>query len=331
MNNPIENKTIKDILRPPIIPERNKAFFLSILIFGMLWLIIGLIFQNRVMMVTLLILLLFPLILLLRLFWYFTRWVIICEEKLIINDYSFTSYPAYDMHQEICFEDIDYVYYAEKEYRLLRNYRHKLRKYKIHANEMDYRKENLVDKYKVPTEVINKFECNLQNALDDYTATGILMSLETILDKYAIPKVDKKKILKELKITHNFDFEKVTSLLSPFHISLEELDDLKDEFSNADVKIVSPFLLTELNVEQVEKSENSGNNISVIVSVNKTIVLSNRDGTKKVYLSFFHSLRRADWQKLIHVINQNKSTVKYLMTRRSYENISDPNFKPGCG
>jgi hypothetical protein len=61
------------------------------------------------------------------------------------------------------------------------------------------------------------------------------------------------------------------------------------------------------------------------------MVFSNIDGTKKVYLKNFHSLTRVDWQKLINTINQNKPNIGYLMSRRSYENISDPSFEPGCG
>ena len=63
---------------------------------------------------------------------------------------------------------------------------------------MDYRKENLIKKYKVPNEVINSFEHSPQKALNDYTATGVLMALENILDKYKIPREEKKKIIKAL-------------------------------------------------------------------------------------------------------------------------------------
>jgi hypothetical protein len=332
MNNLIDNEIVKEVLKPEIIPERNKTLSIFVCAIGVTCVIMGLIIRYPDLVMISLILLLIPAIFLLfHLFWHFTWSVSVYDKKLIINDYAFNFYLTYDGRQEISFEDIDYIYYLEKEYSLLKNYRHKLLKYNIPKKEMDYRKENLIKKYKVPNEVINSFEHSSQKTLNDYTATGVLMALENILDKYKILREEKKKIIKALKTTDNFNFEHTRNLLSAYSISSEDLNNLKDEISNCDVNILTPFLLTKLKITKVERMENQGRNIGAMASVNNTLVFSNRDGMKKVYLRCFHSLSRTNWHKLIHIINQNKFNVKYLMTSQYYRNISDPNFKPGCG
>lgn len=335
--NSINEGIINEILKPEN-PFRGNGgkFFIFVIVVVAACIASGLVFKNIDMVI-------FPLVILLallaiiaiplsvRLYRHFAWSVFIYDKKLVVKDFSFNYYLANETWQDISFEDIDYIYYLEKEYNLLQNYRHKLEKYKISKKEMDYRKENLVKKYAVPDKFIEAFEHSSQKTLNDYMATGVLMAVDKIADKYNIPKIEKKAIVKDLKETDDFDSEYIRRLFSAYNISSEDLDSLKDECSDCDVNVISPFLITKLKVACAKNKENSRGGIGVAVSINLTLVFSNKDGTKKVYLEHFHSLSRANWQKLIHIINGNKSGVKYLMSKQSYRNISDPNFKPGCG
>ena len=251
------------------------------------------------------------------------------DAKLVVKTFSFDSLLRIPARQEILFKDVDCIFYLEKEYNLLKIYRHKLREYKIPRGENDYRKENLVQKYGVPAHTIETFERSSQKGLNDYAATGILMSLDEILSRSKVPKDEKKQILKQLKNTDDFDFEHVSRLLSPYAIDREDIDNLKDSFSDLDDNILPPFLITRLSIAGLERAERGRSGMFVVASMNNVLVLSNLDGSKKVYLKRFHSLSRADWQKLIQTINEKKHGIKFLMPKLNCRNITDPDFKPG--
>ncbi len=162
----------------------------------------------------------------------------------------------------------------------------------------------------MPTHTIETFEHSSKKELNDYTATGVLMSLEEILGRYEVPKAEKKQILKELKNADSFNFERVSRLLSPYSINREDLENLKDSLSDLDDNFLTPFLVTRLFVAGIERTQR-GRGGGATPSINVVLVLSNSDGTKKVYLTGFHSLSRADWQKLIQTINEKKHGIKY--------------------
>ena len=142
--NLINYETVKEILKPEIIPfrENGRKFFNFAISAEIVFIALGLFLQRpNLVIIAIIILLVFPgMPLLFGLFSHFARSVIILDKKLVIMDYSFNYYLMAGTHQEISFEDIDYIYYLDKEYSLLKNYRRKLQKYKISKNEMDYRK-----------------------------------------------------------------------------------------------------------------------------------------------------------------------------------------------
>jgi len=260
---------------------------------------------------------------------YFSWSVFVYDTKLVIRDYSLDSLLRIPFRQEILFTDIDCIYYLEKEYNLLLNYRHKLEKYKVARMEMDYRRDNLVQKYGVPTHVIDAFEHGSQKILNDNTATEVLMAVEEILDLYKVKKDKKKQLINNLKKMDNFNFNHVAQLLSPHAITQSDLDNLKDLFSGLDTEVTTPFLTTKLAIAGLEKRDRRLRGISLVARINVTLVFSSEDGSKKIYLKLFHKLSRADWQKLIHIINEKNPRVRYLMSRQYYRNISDPDFRPG--
>jgi hypothetical protein len=253
---------------------------------------------------------------------YFSSSVFVHDTKLVIKDYSLDSLLGIPFRQEILFTEIDFIYYLEEEFNLLLNYRHKLEKYEVARIEMDYRRENLVQRYGVPTHVIDAFEHSSQKILNDNTATEVLMAVEEILDRYKVQKGEKKQIIKNLKKTDNFDFEYVAQLLSPHAITQSDLDNLKDLFSNLEPDILTPFLTTKLAVAKLEKRARRHRGVPPAVRTNIVLVLSSGDGSGKIYLKHFHGLSRANWQKLIHIINEKKPGIRYLMSRLNYRNIS---------
>ena len=260
---------------------------------------------------------------------YFSSSVFVHDTKLVIKDYSLDSLLGIPFRQEILFTEIDFIYYLEEEFNLLLNYRHKLEKYEVARIEMDYRRENLVQRYGVPTHVIDAFEHSSQKILNDNTATEVLMAVEEILGRYKVQKDKKKQIIKNLKKTDDFNFDHVAQLLSPHAITQSDLDNLKDLFSDLDTGVATPFLTTKLAIARLERRARGHRGISPGVRINVTLVFSSEDGSKKIYLKLFHGLSRANWQKLIHIINEKKPGVRYLMSRQYYRNISDPDFRPG--
>jgi len=114
-------------------------------------------------------------------------------------------------------------------------------------------------------------------------------------------------------------------------VSFRNWHNIKDQFSDLDADVLTPFLTTKLAVAQLMFRERGRGGAVAIARMNSMLVLSDQNGFKKAYLKRFHHLSRADWQKLIHIINDKKPDIKYLMARQSYRNISDPEFRPGCG
>lgn len=344
MNNSIQDEQVREILRPTLFRGSKTALFYFLLFVVAIYVTIEFVFLKELWTASIsqfLICWIAPLILIIiwSLVSRFSSSMCVCDTKLIIKDYSPDSFLRVPfqllqipLRQEIFFKEIDCIFYLEKEYNLLLNYRDRLEKYRIARREMDYRRGHLVQKYGVPTQVIDAFERSSGKALNDYTATGVIMAVEEILDRYKIQKDEKKKIIKELKKTDDFDFAHVAGLLSPHAIAKSDLDNLKDTFSDLDTDALTPFLTTRLAVASLEWQESRRRGgAGLAARINAVVVLSNQDGSKKVYLKRFHSLSRADWQKLIHIINKKKPGIRYLMSRQSYRNISDPDFRPGRG
>jgi hypothetical protein len=334
MSNQIPDEPIRDILRPTLFRGSKVALFYLLLIACAIY--ISVLIYLKDMWVGssathfLCVWLTFPTIVTVGCIMSRYSWTIyVFDTKLVVQTYLPDYLLKAPFRQEIAFSEIDFIYYLRKEYDLILNYRDRLKKFKIHRNEMDYQKKNLIEQYGVLPQVIESFEKSSQKALSDDTATKVLMVIEGILVRSEIQKGTKKEILKDLKKTDDFTFEHVSKSLSPYEITQNDLDEIKDAFSDLDVEITTPFLVTKYLVAKAKGNQRTRGELATIIQINNTLVLSNKQGDKKVYLKRFHSLSRSNWQKLIHIINEKKSGARYLMSRQSYRNISDPDFKPG--
>ncbi|MHC4203168.1 MAG: hypothetical protein ACYSTT_00845 [Planctomycetota bacterium] len=221
----------------------------------------------------------------------------------------------------MAYTDITYIYYLGKEINLLTNLRNKLKKFNLLPKENDYTKENLVAKYAVPAEEIEKFEKSSQNLLNNYTATAILMKLDDIYKKYNIRKKTAASISRELKNDENLNYEYLRDRLKDYPIEIEDLNELKDEFANIKVDIIRPFLLTKVNLAKYKKVTCYRGGMSATAKVDNALVCSNKDGTKKVYLMHFHDLSRPNWQSLMQDIKNHNPSITFLMTKSENKNL----------
>jgi len=343
MNETIQDEPTREILRPTLFRGSKTALFYFLFFIGGIYITIEFVLLRELWSnsVSSFIICWFvppTVIIFLSLYSRYSWSVAIHDTKLAVRDFSLNSLLQIPFQllrtphcQEMRFADIGFIFYLEKEYNILLNYRTRLGKYKVARREMNYSREHLIQRYGVPTHVIDALEHSSNKVLDDYTATGILMVIEEILGRYQIQKGERKQILKELKTTDDFSFEHVVRLLTPHAITQSDLDNIKDQFSDLNANVLLPFLITKLAVAQLKFRGRGRGGAVAVARMNVVLILSDQNGLKKVYLKGFHRLSRPDWQRLIHIINEKKLGVKYLMSQQSYRNISDPEFRPGCG
>ena len=241
--------------------------------------------------------------------------------KIVVKDHLGNNIVRPPRRQEMAYADIAYIYYLSKEINLLMNFLNKLKKFKLSLKENDYTKENLVAKYGVPAEKIDKFEKCSQNVLNDYTATAILIKLDDIYRKYNIPKKTAGSISRELENDEKFNYEYLRDRLKDYPVDIDDLNELKDEFSNIKVDIIRPFLLTKVNLAKYKKIAGYRGGMSATAKVDNALVFANKDGTKKVYLMHFHDLSRGGWQSLMQDIRNHNPNITYLMTKSEYKNL----------
>lgn len=303
-----------ETLRPNILPDNRKVLY-YILASGLSISAIGAAVKNPIMFVLpLMILAVLPgLPILFHLFWHLLVRIEIYPEKIAVIDYTGDSLIRAHSHQEMHFNDICYIYYACKEVDLLVNLRNKLKKFKIPAKETNYTRQNLTAKYGVPDDVIRKFEEDSHKTLNDYTATAVLMKLEEIYDKHNVSKKIRKAIKKGLAIDENFNLEYVQDALTSYPITKQEIEELSDQFTEINVDILTPFLQTKADIVKYIKLQGTRSDFSV--KMNCTLVISNADGTQKLYLMHFFAMSIKDWRRLINEINIRKPGIKYLMTK----------------
>ncbi len=309
-----------ETLRPHILPDNRKVLY-YLLAVGLSISAIGAAIKNPVMIALPLIMLavLPGLPILFHLIWHLLVRIEIHPEKIAVIDYAGDRIVRAHSHQEMHFNDICYIYYARKEVDLLVNLRSKLRKFKIPAKETNYTRQNLTAKYGVPDDVICKFEEDSHKTLTDYTATAVLMKLEEIYDKHNVSKKTRQAIKKGLAIDENFNLEYVQDALTSYPITKQEIEELSDQFTEINVDILKPFLQTKADIVKYTKIQGTRSDYGV--KMNCTLVISNADGTQKLYLIHFHDLSQKDWRRLINEINIRKPGIKYLMTKKDLAHL----------
>ena len=150
----------------------------------------------------------------------------------------------------------------------------------------------------------------------------ILMKLEEICSNYEIPKQKEQAIKKELTKDENFNLEYVQNALSEYPISLQDIEELSDQFAETDIDILALFLSTRVNIAKYKKAESQRYGASVTARTDVGLVLSNKNGSEKVYLMYFHNLSEKDFRRLIKIVNKKKSGIQYLMTKAEINRLT---------
>ncbi len=304
------------ILRPAILPD-NKNLVVFPLLVGLGVAGTGVLLGNPVVIaLPLIILAVFPgLPILFHSVYYFFVQFQIFPDRLVVIDRVSDPFARSRGRQEIQFGSIGYLFYVDKEAHLLMNLLKKLEPYNVPVTENDYRRENLVTKYRVPESVLDQFEQSSEKTLNDVTATGVILEVEEVCRRNNIPAKVRGKICKALERDQALNFDVAKEKLSPYSVNPNDLERLRDEFSGLDVPSPAPFLLTRINLKKLRNIQSS-RHWQAGVKSRAGLVLSNRDGTRKVYLMRFRDLRHQDAKELITAIRARSGDVKYLMTRK---------------
>jgi hypothetical protein len=309
-------------IRPSILPDNKKLVIYPVVV-CLVIAGIGIIIKNPIVIVLpLIVLAVFPgLPIFFHLLMHLFVKIELHPDKIVVKDYLGNNIVRPPFLQEMAYADIAYIYYLSKEINLLKNLRKKLKKFKLSPKENDYTRENLVTKHSVPAEKLEEFEKSSQNILNDYTATAILIKLDDIYRKYNIPKSTAKNISRELQSDEKFNYEYLRDRLKDYPVDIEDLNELKDEFSNIKIDIIRPFLLTKVNLVKYKKIAGYRGGMSATAKVDNALVFANKDGTEKVYIMHFHDLSRDAWQSLMQDIKNHNPNITYLMTKSEYNNL----------
>ena len=321
-NAQLRNEEMTMTLRPAVLPDDKRLFSYPVIV-GLGVSAVGVFLANMIMIVLpLIVLAVFPgLPVLFHLIYHLFVKIEVLPDKVIVTDYVSDPIVRFSRRQEITFSEISYIYYLGKEINLLSNLRNRLRKFKIPVKETDYTKAHLMDRYGIPEEVYAKFEESSQKTLTDSAATGILMMLDEIYRKYDVTRETRDSIKKALEDDSNFSFEYLKAALRDHPVSAEDLEDLRDEFANINADVLAPFLLTKVNLSKYQKVSKQRNGAHLTARTDNGLVLSNENGTNKVYLMRFHDLSRADLHEFISTVNSRRPGISYLMTKKEHKHL----------
>ena len=238
-----------------------------------------------------------------------------------MTDYIGDRFVRFKARQELAFSEICYINYLAKEINLLLNLRNKLKEFKIPAKETDYTKTNLINRYGISEALFEKFEKSSRKILTDYTATGVLMKLDEICNNYNVSKKTRDNIKKALKNDSNFNFQYLQTALCNYSINSQDLEYLNDEFTNINTDVLAPFLLTRVNLVKYQKAEKQRHGAHITAKTDNGLVLSNEDGTKKIYFMRFHDLSERGLHRFMEIVKSKRPGVRFLMTKKEIERL----------
>lgn len=303
-------------LRPAILPDNTKLVVVPVVL-GLGVAATGVVLGNPVMIaLPLIILAVFPglPILFHAVYHFFVKFEIL-GDRLAVIDHVSDPFVSSRGRQEIQLGSIAYCFYVDKEAHLLTNLLEKLKRYNVPETETNFQREHLGTHYRVPETVLDELERSSQKTLNDVTATGVILEVEDICERNNIPRKVRREICKRLETDQGLRFETVRERLNPYHIDPKDLDRIRDEFSSLDAPVLSPFLVTKINLKKLRKIDES-RHWQAAAKSRIGLVLSNADGTRKVYLMRFRDLKWEDARDLMATIRDRTPGIKFLMTRK---------------
>lgn len=309
-------------LRPSILPDNRKMFTIPVVAAAALSAIFWASGFHAAAFVPLIIIVVFPgLPIFFHLIFFLAVKYEISSDRLVVVDYAGDKFVKLPRRQEIRFDDIDYVYYLEKEINLLLNLRSVLKKYKIPGGETDYTTVNLTSRYGVDPADVHSFEQRSQKALNEYTATALFLKLEGIYGRHNVTRKTRRDINNTLKNAPDLQLQYILDMLEDYSLTAEDIDSLKDELDNLNADNIAPFLLTRVNVVKYKRVENQRYGMIATARTNIALVLSGKDGSQKAYLMHFHDLSDCDIRGLSATIAEKNPSAKFFMTKNEYKRL----------
>ncbi|MFQ5959915.1 MAG: hypothetical protein ACE5MG_00860, partial [Candidatus Methylomirabilales bacterium] len=249
---------------------------------------------------------------------FFVEYQILADRLVVIDRVSDPSVRSRG-RQEIEFGSIAHCFYVDHEARLLTNLLTKLKPYNVPATETDYRKENLLPKYRVPEDVLEDFDRSTHKMLNNTTPTGVILEVKHVCERSGVPPGATREICKALERDVHISFETIQEKLSRYPVDPSDLERLRDEFASLDATEMSPFLVTRINLKKLKRVELSQHGEAAGIRSRVGLVLSSKGGTRKAYLMHFRDLSRRDTRELITAIRDRTHGVKFLMTRKELQ------------
>lgn len=225
--------------------------------------------------------------------------------KTINRDFVSSANILLDKKQEIRFKDIEYVYFAEKEIYTAKSIKEKLGKYKINKYETDLRKNNLINKYNVPEDLIEKITSSKGVRFNENNVCGMLLLLDELETKYNLPEELIKNIKIDLNKTQNYSISYLENQLSEYNIKREDMVKLRKQLKVMEVKIIDAICTTYFSLAGYEELSNKK-------QVDWTLVLSSKDGNKKAYITHFLDYSLDERKQILNTIKE-KSKARFLL------------------
>lgn len=225
--------------------------------------------------------------------------------KTVNRDFISGANILLNKKQEIDFCDIDYVYFAEKEIYTVKAIKEKLGKYKISKYETDVRKENLINKYNVPEDLIEKITSSKGVRFNENNVCGMLLLLDELETKYRFPEELIKNIKIDLSKTQNYSISYLENQLAEYNIKREDMAKLRKQLKVMEVEIIDAICITYFSLVGYKELSNKK-------EVDWTLVLSSKDGNKKAYITHFLDYSLEERKKLLQTIKE-KSKARFLL------------------
>lgn len=140
-------------------------------------------------------------------------------------------------------------------------------------------------------------------------------------DRYDVSRETRDSIEKALTNDSNFDFEYLETAFAGHSIDSQDLENLIDELTHINADTVVPFLQTKVDLARYQKAENQRHGAHVTARIDNGLVLSNEDGTKKVYFTHFHDLSNRDLHRFMDVVRSRQPGAEFLMTQRELHRL----------
>ena len=239
--------------------------------------------------------------------YFLTTKVEILEDKIktVNRDFISSVNILLNKKQEIDFKDIEYVYFAEKEIYTTNAIKEKLGKYKINKYETDLRKENLINKYNVPEDLIDKITDSKGVRFNDNNVCGFLLLLDELETKYKLPSELIKNIKIDLNKTQNYSIKYLENQLAEYNIKREDMAKIRKQLKVMEVKIIDAICVTYFSLAAYSEISNKK-------QVDWTLVLSNKSGNKKAYITHFLDYSLEERKKILNTIKE-KSKARFLL------------------